>query len=175
MLCVTKRRSSWVCIGNPKLEQETIECTHAQETPAYQRRPTTPHEVQGSTPPIRALYMQLAKIPHTHQITPRYASCWRSVSAQSTTIIKRHGPVHSFTAERYSTATIKHCGISAVATRAGIPHYSSRVCSPEIFIRTFILARKLMLFLSRYRCCRQVRVARWWASALAPLSAMLLL
>ena len=38
---VTKRRSSWACIGNPKPEQETIEGTHAQETPAYQRRPTT--------------------------------------------------------------------------------------------------------------------------------------
>ena len=36
---VTKRRSSWACIGNPKLEQETVEGTHAQETPAYQRRP----------------------------------------------------------------------------------------------------------------------------------------
>ena len=32
--CVTKRRSSWACIGNPKLEQETIEGTHAQETQA---------------------------------------------------------------------------------------------------------------------------------------------
>ena len=61
-LKVTKRRSSWACIGNPKLEKETIEGTHAQETPAYQRRPTTRHEVQGSNPPIRALYMQLAKI-----------------------------------------------------------------------------------------------------------------
>ena len=69
-LCVTKRRSSWACIGNPKLEQETIEGTHAQETPAYQRRPTTLHEVQGGNPPIRALYMQLAKIPHTHHSTP---------------------------------------------------------------------------------------------------------
>ena len=28
----TKRRSNWACIGNPKLEQETIEGTHAQET-----------------------------------------------------------------------------------------------------------------------------------------------
>ena len=37
----TKRRSSWACIGNPKPEQETIEGTHAQETPAYQHRPTT--------------------------------------------------------------------------------------------------------------------------------------
>ena len=49
-------------MGNPKLEQETIEGTHAQETPAYQRRPTTLHDVQGSNPPIRALYMQLANI-----------------------------------------------------------------------------------------------------------------
>ena len=47
-------------VGNPKLEQESIEGTHAQETPAYQRRPTTLYEVQGSNPPIRALYMQLA-------------------------------------------------------------------------------------------------------------------
>ena len=30
---VTNRRSSWACIGNPKLEQESIEGTHAQETP----------------------------------------------------------------------------------------------------------------------------------------------
>ena len=34
-LVVTKRRSSWACTGNPKPEQETIEGTHAQETPAY--------------------------------------------------------------------------------------------------------------------------------------------
>ena len=70
-LFVTKRRSSWACIGNPKPEQETIKGTHAQETPAYQRRPTTLHAAQGSNPPIRVLYMQLAKIPHTHQTTPR--------------------------------------------------------------------------------------------------------
>ena len=70
-VCVTKRRSSWACTGNPKLEQETIGGTHAQETSPYQRRPTTLHEGQGSNPPIRALYMQLAKIPHTHQTTPR--------------------------------------------------------------------------------------------------------
>ena len=44
--------------------------THARETPAYQRRPRTLHEVQGSNPPIRALYMQLAKITHIHQTTP---------------------------------------------------------------------------------------------------------
>ena len=65
---VTKRRSGWACIGNPKLEQESIEGTRARETPAYQRRPTTLHEVQGSNPlsaqSIRALYMQLAMIPH---------------------------------------------------------------------------------------------------------------
>ena len=54
---VTKRRSSWACIGNPKPEQETIEGTHAQETPAYQRRPTSLHTAQGSNPPIRALYL----------------------------------------------------------------------------------------------------------------------
>ena len=41
-VCVTKRRSSWACVSNPKLEQETIEGTQAQETPAYKRRPTTP-------------------------------------------------------------------------------------------------------------------------------------
>ena len=70
-VCVTKRRSSWACVSNPKLEQETIEGTQAQETPAYKRRPTTLHEVQGSNPPIRALYMQLAKIPHTHHTTSR--------------------------------------------------------------------------------------------------------
>ena len=46
----SKRRSSRACIGNPKLAQETIEGTHAQETPAYQRRSTTLHEVQGSNP-----------------------------------------------------------------------------------------------------------------------------
>ena len=38
------------CIGNPKLEQDSIEGTHARETPAYQRRPTTLHEVQGNNP-----------------------------------------------------------------------------------------------------------------------------
>ena len=75
--CVTKRRSSWACIGNPNPEQETIEGTHAQETPAYQRRPTTLHAVQGSNPPIRALYMQLAKIPHTQQTTPCATPCAR--------------------------------------------------------------------------------------------------
>ena len=69
-VCVTKRRSGWACIGNPKVEQETIEGTHAQETPGHQRRPTTQHEVQGSNPPIRALYMQRAKIPQTHHTTP---------------------------------------------------------------------------------------------------------
>ena len=66
----TKRRSSRACIGNPKPEQESIKGTHAQETPAYQRRPTTLHAAQGSNPPIGALYMQLAKIPHTHLTTP---------------------------------------------------------------------------------------------------------
>ena len=35
-----------------------------------QRRPTTQHAAQGSNPPTGALYMQLAKIPHTHQTTP---------------------------------------------------------------------------------------------------------
>ena len=64
MAVVTKRRSSRACIGNPKPEQETIKGTHAQETPTYQRRPTTLHAAQGSNPPIRAPYMQLAKIPH---------------------------------------------------------------------------------------------------------------
>ena len=49
---VTKRRSSWACIGNPNPEQETIEGTHAQETSAYQRRPTTQYAAQGSNPPI---------------------------------------------------------------------------------------------------------------------------
>ena len=33
--CVTKRRNSWACIGNPNQEQETIKGTQAQETPAY--------------------------------------------------------------------------------------------------------------------------------------------
>ena len=63
-LVVTKRLSGWACIGSPKLEQETIEGTHARETPAHQRRPTTLHEVQGSSPPMTAVYMQLAKLPH---------------------------------------------------------------------------------------------------------------
>ena len=44
---VTKRRSSWACTGNPNPEQETIKGTHAQETSAYQRRPTTQHAAQG--------------------------------------------------------------------------------------------------------------------------------
>ena len=64
---VTKRRSSWACIGNPNPEQETIKGTHAQETSAYQRRPTTQHAAQGSNPPIGPLYMQLANLPHTHR------------------------------------------------------------------------------------------------------------
>ena len=63
---VAKRRSSWACIGNLKPKQETIEGTYAQETSAYQRIPTTQYAAQGSNPPIGALYMQLAKITHTH-------------------------------------------------------------------------------------------------------------
>ena len=70
LVSVTKRRSSWACRGNPEPEQETIKGTHAQETSAYQRRPTTQHAVQGSNPPIRALYMQLAKIPRVHVVSP---------------------------------------------------------------------------------------------------------
>ena len=50
----TKRRSSWACIGNPNPEQETSKGTHAQETSANQRRPTTQHAAQGSNPPIGA-------------------------------------------------------------------------------------------------------------------------
>ena len=76
-VCVTKRRNSWACIGDPNPEQETIKDTHAQETPAYQRRPTTQHAAQGSNPPIRALHMQLAKIPHTHQTTPPATVCYK--------------------------------------------------------------------------------------------------
>ena len=53
---VTKRRSSWACIGNPKPEQETIKGTHAQETSAYQRRPTTQHAAQASNPPTHIAY-----------------------------------------------------------------------------------------------------------------------
>ena len=53
---VLNRRSSWACIGSPKLEQETIEGTHAQDSPAYQRRPTTLHEVQGSSPNQGAIH-----------------------------------------------------------------------------------------------------------------------
>ena len=68
---VTKRRRFWACIGNPKLEQETVEGTQAREMPGYQRRPTTLHDVQGISPPTRALYMHRAKIPHTHHTTPR--------------------------------------------------------------------------------------------------------
>ena len=64
LLCY--KETKWLaCIGKPKLEQETIEGTHAQETSAYQRRPTTQHAAQGSNPSIRALYMQLARY-HTH-------------------------------------------------------------------------------------------------------------
>ena len=73
-LDVTKRRSSWACIGNPKPEQETIKGTHAQETSADQRWPTSQHAAQGSKPPSRVLHMQLAKIPHTHQTTLRATS-----------------------------------------------------------------------------------------------------
>ena len=54
--CVTKRRRGWACIGNPKQEQETIEGTHAKETPAYQRRPTTPHESQ------KVIYITLTRV-----------------------------------------------------------------------------------------------------------------
>ena len=67
---VIKRRSSRACMGNPKPEQVTIKGTHAQETSAHQRTPTTQHAAQGSNPPTRPLCMQLAKIPHTHQTTP---------------------------------------------------------------------------------------------------------
>ena len=49
---VTKRRNSWACIGNPNPEQETSKGTHAQETSAYQRRPTTQYAAQGSNPPM---------------------------------------------------------------------------------------------------------------------------
>ena len=52
--CVTKRRSSWACIDNLNPDQETIKGTHAQETSANQRRPTTQHAAQGSNPPIGA-------------------------------------------------------------------------------------------------------------------------
>ena len=55
LLFVTKRRSSWASISNPNPEQETIKGTHAQETPAYQRRPTTQYAAQGSNPPIVTL------------------------------------------------------------------------------------------------------------------------
>ena len=61
------KETQWLaCMSSKrKLEQEIIEGTHAQETPAYQRRPTTLHEVQGRNSPIRTLYMQVAKIPPT--------------------------------------------------------------------------------------------------------------
>ena len=54
---VTKRRSSLACTGNPKPEQETIKGTHAQETSAYQRRPTSQHAAQGSNPPRDACFI----------------------------------------------------------------------------------------------------------------------
>ena len=62
-LLYTVRSSIWACIGNPKLEQETIEGTHAQETPAYQRRPTTLHAVQGSNPTYTILHVYFACLP----------------------------------------------------------------------------------------------------------------
>ena len=41
-LTISYKEMQWSArIGKPKLEQETIEGTHARETPAYQRRPTT--------------------------------------------------------------------------------------------------------------------------------------
>ena len=49
---------------------ENHEGTHAQETPAYQRRPATLHGGQGSNPPIRALYMQPAKIVSFSMLCP---------------------------------------------------------------------------------------------------------
>ena len=72
---VTHRQSETKAIFYVKLEQEAIEGTRARETPARQRRPTTLHEAQGSNPPIRALYMQLAKVPPARRCkvyTPQY-------------------------------------------------------------------------------------------------------
>ena len=62
---VTKRRNSWACRGNPNPEQETIKGTHTQDTPAYQRRPTTQYAAQGSNPPIER-YTCSKRRYHTH-------------------------------------------------------------------------------------------------------------
>ena len=65
---ISERRSSWACIGNPKPEQETIKGTHAQETPAYQRRPTTLHAAQGrkQSPKLGAIHAASEDTTHTH-------------------------------------------------------------------------------------------------------------
>ena len=80
---VLQRDSSWACIGNPKPEQETIKGTHAQGTSAYQRRPTSQRAAQGSKPPIRALYMQLAKIPHTSNHTREWSHAFALVALRA--------------------------------------------------------------------------------------------
>ena len=66
LVCVTKRRSSWACIGNPNPEQETIKGTHAQETSAYQRRPTTQHAAQASKQPPNRGAIHAASEDTTH-------------------------------------------------------------------------------------------------------------
>ena len=99
------KETQWLaCMSSKrKLEQEIIEGTHAQETPAYQRRPTTLHEVQGRNSPIRTLYMQVAKIPPTHHTTPcatiapadkpaRHPHCGRNRNRPSAHTTKRETP-----------------------------------------------------------------------------------
>ena len=70
--CVTKRRSSWACIGNPNPEQESSKGTHAQETSANQRmmsleRVECDHHATGRGP-IKVAAWQCAshdlKVPH---------------------------------------------------------------------------------------------------------------
>ena len=55
-------------------QSETRAGNHRRHTrmrnTSHKRRPTTLYKVQGSNPSTRALYMQLAKIPHTHHTTP---------------------------------------------------------------------------------------------------------
>ena len=72
----TKRRSGWACIGNQsETRAGTVEGTHARETPAHQRRPTTLHEVQGKQPPDQG-NIHAARKDTTH-ITPHRVPCYK--------------------------------------------------------------------------------------------------
>ena len=128
----TKRRSSRACIGNPEPEQETIKGTQAQESSAYQRRPTTQHAAQGSKPPIGALYMHLVKIPHTHQTTP---PATRAASADQQGTHRGRNRYHTSTHTTKDEApgqlpgAQKH-SLSRIHQRAGGGPGGHKVCLP---------------------------------------------